>query len=286
MALSLHDASSRLTAEQERLVDAFADLGAVAIERITFAGEARDMKISQAATEKLQTALLDSISHDLRTPLASVIGVLSSLQEEGSGLDDAAKKDLIQVAFKEAEELNDSITNLLDMSRIQAGAITISTESCDLNDIISVALDQLGDRSKDRTIRVPEATELPFVSADFGLVVKVLFNLLDNAIRYSSPDSPVEINARRIAQEVEIEVADRGIGIPPQHLPHIFERFHRMPHTSVSGTGLGLSICKGIVEAHGGRIAVENRHGGGTIIRVTLPVAEAISANEGERDER
>ena len=149
-----------------------------------------------------------------------------------------------------------------------------------------MALDQLGDRLKGRTIRVPEAAELPFVSADFGLFVKVLVNLLDNAIKYSSPDSPVEVSARRVAQEVEIAVADRGIGIPPEHLPYIFERFHRVPRTGVSGTGLGLSICKGIVEAHGGHIAAENRHGGGTIIRVTLPVVEAISANEGERDER
>ncbi len=279
MAISVLDASSKVTTEQEQLLDAFADLAAVAIERIVFAEEARDTKMSLAATEKLQTALLDSISHDLLTPLASVIGVLSSLQEE-LGLDSATKKNLLQVACEEAERLNSSITNLLDSSRIQAGTIRISKQPSDVNEIIGVALDQFGDRSGGRVIKVDIATGLPYISADFSLIVKVLLNLLDNAVKYSSPDLPVEIRAWWVGQEVEIEVADRGIGIPPPDLLYIFQRFYRVPHTRVPGLGLGLSICKGIVDAHGGRITAENRYGGGTIIRLTLPVAEDTLENE------
>ncbi len=281
LAITGIEPSSDLTAGQERLLDVFADVVAVALERIALAQRARDMEVFQAATEKLQTALLDSISHEMRTPLTSVIGVLSSLQQE-FGLDDATKKNLVQVASKEAERLSNSITNLLDLSRIQAGAISIDRQPCDVRDIISVALDQMGDRANGRSITVDAGVELSSVSVDFGLIVKVLLNLVDNAIKYSPPESPVEISARLIAREVEIEVADRGIGIPPQELPYIFQRFHRIPNTVLPGMGLGLSICKGIVEAHGGRIAAENRPGGGTIVRLTLPVAEATAEKKGQ----
>jgi len=274
IAVSLTNVSSRLAAEQERLLDAFADLAAVAVERIVFAREALNMQISQAATEKLQTAFLDSISHDLRTPLASVVGVLSSLQE-GTGLDDATKENLIQLAREEAERLNSSITEMLDISRIESGAIRLSRQLSDVNDIISVALDELGNRSGGRTINVDVAAGLPFVPVDFALIVKVLLNLLDNTFKYSLPDSPVEVKAHQIGQEVEIDVADRGIGIPPEDLQYVFQRFFRVRHpANVPGIGLGLSICKGIVVAHGGRIAAENRPGGGTVIRLTLPLTE------------
>jgi two-component system sensor histidine kinase KdpD len=267
-----------LAAEQERLLDAFADLAAVAFERIVFAREALNMQISQAATEKLQTAFLDSISHDLRTPLSSVIGVLSSLQEEPN-LDDAAKMSLIQVAREQAERLNNSITNLLDMSRIQAGAVTLSRQPADLSDIISVTLDQLGDRSLGRMVQVDVSPEIPPVSVDFNLIVKVMHNLLDNALKYSSPESTVEVTARQTGEVVEVAVADRGIGIPPQDLPFIFGRFYRVLNTGQPGTGLGLSICKGIVEAHGGEITAENRPGGGAVFKITLPVALASPVN-------
>jgi two-component system sensor histidine kinase KdpD len=279
MALSLGDASSKLTAEQERLLDAFADLAAVTIERIAFAEETLNMKISQAATEKLQTTFLDSISHDLRTPITSVLGVLSSLQED-FGLDDTAKKRLIQVARGEAERLNNSITNLLDISRIQAGAIVISRQPSDVNDIINVTLDELGCYSE-RIIRVDVAAGLPLVSVGFALIVRVLFNLIDNAVKYSPLDSPIDVGARQVVQGVEIEVADRGVGISPQDLPYIFHRFYRVPHTDGPGAGLGLSICKGIMEVNGGQIAVENRPGGGTIIKLILPVDNNASENKG-----
>jgi two-component system sensor histidine kinase KdpD len=276
MALRVSDTTSQLTIEQTRLLEAFADLAAVAVERTQLAEEARNAQILEA-TEKLQTALLNSISHDLRTPLVSIIGVLSSLREEGMGLDDAARTNLIQVATEEAERLNHLITNLLDVSRIEAGAIRISRQPSDVQDIVGVALEQSGSRSGNRPVKIDIPPALPFVSVDFGLIVQALVNILYNALKYSPPDSPIDISGRQVAQHVEIVVADRGIGIPPEDLQRVFDKFYRVHRPdNVTGTGLGLSISKGIVEAHGGHIVAENRPGGGTIIRLTLPVAEAI----------
>jgi two-component system sensor histidine kinase KdpD len=275
MALWVSDTTSQLTMEQTRLLEAFADLAAVAVERTQLAEEARNAQILEA-TEKLQTALLNSISHDLRTPLVSIIGVLSSLREEGMRLDDAARTNLIQVATEEAERLNHLITNLLDVSRIEAGAIRISRQPSDVQDIVGVALEQSGSRSGSRPIKIDIPPALPFVSVDFGLIVQALVNILYNALKYSPPDSPIDISGRQVAQHVEIVVADRGIGIPPEDLQRVFDKFYRVHRPdNVTGTGLGLSISKGIVEAHGGRIAAENRPGGGTVVRLTLPVAEA-----------
>ena len=280
MALWSTDTASELTIEQERLLEAYADLEALAIEGIQLAEEAHNAQILRA-TEKLQTALLNSISHDLRTPLVSIIGALSSLQEEGMGLDDTARKNLIQVASEEAERLNHLITNLLDMSRIDAGAVMISRQSSDLEDIIGVALKQLSHNLENRQVKINLPAELPFVSVDFGLIVQTLVNILDNAFKYSPADSPVEISAHQVGQEIQIEVADRGIGIPPQDLTRVFDKFYRVQRPdNVTGTGLGLSICKGFVEAHGGRIWAENRPGGGTVIKLTLPIAEATESTK------
>jgi two-component system sensor histidine kinase KdpD len=267
--------------EQTRLLEAFADLAAVAIERTRLAEEARNAQILED-TERLQTALLNSISHDLHTPLVSVIGVLSSLQEEGMALDDAARKNLVQVAREEAERLNHLIANLLDVSRLEAGAIRISRQPSDVQDIVGVALEQLGSRFGTRPIKIDIPAELAFVSVDSGLVVQALVNILDNALKYSPPDSPIDISARQVAQQVEIDVADRGVGIPREDLLRVFEKFYRVHRPdNVTGTGLGLSISKGILEAHGGRIVAKNRPGGGTIVRLTLPVAEAAPRDEG-----
>jgi two-component system sensor histidine kinase KdpD len=282
MSLSSAEANSELTIEQERLLEAYADLAALAIEGILLAQEAHNTQALKAK-EKLQTALLNAISHDLRTPLVSIIGVLSSLQEEGISLDEASRKNLIQVAREEAERLNHLITNLLDQSRIEAGAMRISRQPSQVQDLVGAALEQLGSRSSGRPIKIATPPELPFLLVDFGLIVQTLVNVLDNALKYSPPPSPIEITGRQVGEEVHLEVADRGIGIPPQDLTRVFDKFYRIQYPgNVAGTGLGLSICKGIVEAHGGRIAAENRPGGGTIIKLMLPVAESNQKHQEE----
>jgi two-component system sensor histidine kinase KdpD len=284
LALSM-SGTGGLTIEQERLLEAYADLTAVAIESVLLGQEALDAQVLRN-TEKLQTSLLNAISHDLRTPLVSVIGTLSGLQEEGINLDDAARKNLIQVAREEAERLNHLITNLLDESRIEAGAITLSRQPAEVQDLVGAALEQLGSRARARSINIDIPAKMPFVNVDFGLTVQTLVNILDNALKYSPPDTPIEIRGRRIAGEVEIEIADHGAGIPPQDLPQIFDKFYRIKRPdNVAGMGLGLSISKGIVEAHGGRIEAENAPGGGTTIRITIPLAEPISGAAKKRHE-
>jgi two-component system sensor histidine kinase KdpD len=272
------DTASEFTMEEEQLLEAYADLAAVAIEGILLAQEARNIQVLRA-TEKLQNSLLNAISHDLRTPLVSIIGVLSSLQEEGMELDDTAKRNLIEVAREEAERLNHLITNLLDESRIEAGVIKISRQPSEVQDLIGAALEQLGSRSSTRPIEIDIPTELPFISVDFGLIVQTLVNILDNAFKYSSPGLAVEIKGRQVGQEVHIEIADHGAGIPPQDLLRVFDKYYRLRRSeNVAGTGLGLSICKGIAEIHGGNIEAENRPGGGTVIRLMLPVDECKQA--------
>jgi two-component system sensor histidine kinase KdpD len=278
MALSTEKETKQLTIEQERLLEAFADLAAVAIEGIQRAEEAYNAQIlSQVLkdTERLQTALLNSISHDLRTPLVSIIGVLSSLQEEGMNLDEAARKNMIQVGMDEAERLNRLITNLLDVSRIEAGALKINKQPSDVQELLGAALEQLGRRSGSHSIEVNLPSELPTIWVDSGLIVQALFNILDNAVKYSPEESPITINGRREGNRVIMEVADRGVGIPEKDLAHVFEKFYRARRPEkVTGTGLGLSICKGIIEAHGGKVAAENRLGGGTVIRISIPIGQ------------
>jgi len=281
LAILMADDKDRLTIGQERLLEAYANLAAVAIESILLNEESHNAQILRD-TEKLQTALLNSVSHDLRTPLVSIIGVLSSLQEGGILLDDTAKAKLVKVAWEEAERLNHLITNLLDVSRVEAGAIRILKQASDVQDLVGTALEQLGNRAVSRPIEVDIPVNLPFVSVDFGLIVQTLVNIIDNALKYSPADSAIEIKAGNIGNEVQIEIGDRGFGIPPADLLQVFDKFYRIDHPgSVAGTGLGLSICKGIVEAHGGHIVAENRVGGGTIIKLVLPAAEPGQKPEG-----
>jgi two-component system sensor histidine kinase KdpD len=259
---------------QNRLLEAYSDLVAVAIERAQLAQEAQNALVLEASG-KLQTALLNSISHDLRTPLVSIIGVLSSLTESGITLDDESKYKLLEVARGEAERLNHLITNLLDITRLESGVVKLSRQPVELQDIINTTLELLGNRTDGHPIDANLPDNLPFVFVDNDLIVHVFFNILDNAIKYSAPGLPIEIEARQIDSEIEVFVADYGAGIPAQDLKRVFDKFYRVERPeSVSGTGLGLSIAKGIVEAHGGRIFAENRRQKGTEIHLTLPIAE------------
>jgi len=274
------DPTSHLLPEQRRLLEAFASQAALAIERAELAEQARQAQLSRA-TEELQAALLNSISHDLRTPLVSITGALSSLEEDGASLEEPAQRSLITMAREEAERLNRLVGNLLDMTRIEAGALRATTEPCDVQEVISAALDRLGRRLDGRPVTV-EAPPI-LVPMDFVLIAQVLTNLLDNALKYSQPDTPIDIQAHVVDGMLEISVLDRGDGVPPEDLERIFGKFYRVQRpTGASGTGLGLAICQGIVEAHRGRIWAQNRPGGGTIVTVALPVEPADAAPGGE----
>ncbi len=268
------DTSGHLTPEQHRLLGTFASQSAVAIERIQLAEQAQQAQLLRE-TEKLQAALLNSISHDLRTPLSSITGVLSSLCDDEAHLDETTRRELVENAWEEADRMNRLVANLLDMTRLQAGAMRVAQELCDVQDLVGVALAELSNKMQDRPITLNIPANLPLISMDFVLMAHVLVNLLDNAHKYSPPGSPIEIQARIVDTRLEIDIADRGLGIPPDETMRVFEKFYRVQRADgTSGTGLGLSICQGIVEVHGGRIWADNRSGGGAVITLTLPVEQ------------
>jgi two-component system, OmpR family, sensor histidine kinase KdpD len=266
------DPDRHLTRDQHRTLDAFANQIALAIERARLAEQARQTEMLEI-TEKLQTALLNSISHDLRTPLVSITGALSSLADDQIVLDAAARRSLIETASEEADRLNRLVGNLLDMTRLESGAMRFKKEACDIQDLVGSALEDLGQRLGNRSISIDIPDELPIIHLDFVLIERVLVNVIDNAMKYSPAESPIQIKAHAAGAFMEIEVADRGTGIPPEDLTRIFDKFYRVQRPdNVSGTGLGLSISKGIVQAQGGFIAAENRKGGGTIISISIPL--------------
>jgi len=265
--------------ENRRLLEAFTTQAAMAMERIRFSRQAEQTQILQAR-ENLERALLNSISHDLRTPLSSVTGVLTSLREEGAHLSDGARRELLDTACSEADRLNRFVGNLLDMTRIEAGAVRLNVEPCDVQDLVGCALAAVEQRLGGREVSVTLADDLPLIDLDLVLMTQVLVNLLENALKYSPTDSPIEIFASVEDSWLQLEVADRGHGVPEHDLKRVFDKFYRIPiPEGAGGTGLGLSICKGIVEAHGGRIGAENRTGGGLRVVIRLPLASQEDRN-------
>ncbi|MFC1974849.1 DUF4118 domain-containing protein [Chloroflexota bacterium] len=267
---------AQLTPDQYQLLEIFANQAAVAIERTRMAEQVRQAQLLRE-TEKLQAALLNSISHDLRTPLASITGVLSTLRGDEPYLDETTRRELIENAYEEADRMNRLVANLLDMTRLQADAIKVALELCDVQDVIGVALEQLTPRLQDRPVTITIPDNLPLVPMDFVLISHVVLNLIDNAHKYSPLDTSIEIQAQVTGDQVQISVSDHGLGIPSNELTRIFEKFYRVPRADgVSGTGLGLSICQGLVEAHGGRIWAAARSSGGAILTMTLPLEQPI----------
>lgn len=261
-----------LPPDQRELLGIFLDQTALALTRADLATKAKRAEVLQEA-DKLQRALLNSVSHNLRTPLASVLGVLNTILEDASLLDVPTQQSLLKTAQDEAKQLDWLVQNLLDMTRIEGRAIRVKAEPCDVHDVVAAALRQLGESARSHSILVTIAPGLPLVRMDDVLMVQVLVNLLDNARKYSPADAPVEIQARLAAGQLEIAVLDRGRGIPEGELERVFDKFYRVSVPGApKGTGLGLSICKGFVEAHNGRILAKRRTEGGTEISVFLPL--------------
>jgi two-component system sensor histidine kinase KdpD len=261
-----------LSPDQRKILDAYANQVALAIEGAQLVELAHQSELLEA-TERLQSALLNSISHDLRTPLVSITGALSSLEETNPVMDEEVKHSLIETAREEAERLNRLVGNLLDITRLEGGVMQLHLEACDIQELIGSALEQIGPSLKGRQVNVEISPNIPLVSLDFVLFSRVLVNVIDNALKYSPPDKPIDILARLSNHELVISIRDKGEGIPPEDLERIFDKFYRVQRPdNVSGTGLGLSICKGIVEAHHGTIRAENRPEGGAIFIIRVPL--------------
>jgi two-component system sensor histidine kinase KdpD len=265
------------TREQQRLLASFVNQTTLAVDRIQLAEKARQAQILRE-TERLQTALLNSISHDLRTPLTSITGALSSLHDDDAFLDEAARRDLVDTALGEAERMNRLVNNLLDMTRLESGALKLVREPADVPDLIGVVLDQLGSRLHSHELALDLPDDLPLVSIDFVLMAQVLVNVIENAVKYSPAYTMIEISAGAEGESLLLQIRDRGIGIPAESLTRVFDKFYRVQEGDKSvGTGLGLSISKTIVEAHGGSIWLENRTDGGTIVNIRLPLQQPES---------
>ena len=249
-----------LSPDQSRLLDALTDQAALAIERINLAEDVDRAKIA-AETERLRNALLTSISHDLRTPLASIIGAATGLKDYRASLDEESQSELLRTIQEESDRLNHFIGNLLDMTRLEAGAIAPHSDAVDLSDVIGSALRRAAKILEGRRTKIDLAPDLPMPKLDPVLFEQVLFNLLDNAAKYSPPGGAVEIRARLEGHSVRLEIMDEGDGIPDSALERIFDKFYRVQAGDRRrvGTGLGLAICRGFVEAMGGTIHAGNR---------------------------
>ena len=248
-----------LSASQRRLLDAVGHQTAVAIERMTLAADIDKARLGEER-ERLRSSMLTSVSHDLRTPLASIIGALSSLRSYRERYDRETRDELLQTALSEAERLDRFVSNLLDMTRLDAGAIVPKREPVDAGDLVSTALRRAGPLLKDKAVTTSVAPDLPPLSLDFVLAEQVLFNLLDNAGKYSPTGGRIEIEVKQVGERIEFVVRDEGPGIPPEALDKLFGKFYRAEgDRRRAGTGLGLAIAKGFVEAQGGTITARNR---------------------------
>ena len=273
VAVRPKDTGLLLDPEQLHLLESLINQVALAIERTRLSDEAQQAHV-RVETERMRNAILSSVSHDLRTPLATITGAASSLLDERSPLNASDRLELSQSIYREANRLDRLLKNLLDMMRIEAGAVQLNKEWHPLDEIVGAALSRLEERLRNVTVRTTFPPDLPMVQIDGVLMEQVVINLLENAAKYAPPGSVIEVSASAGNKEVVVEVADRGQGIPVGEEVRIFDKFYRAKPAREGGVGLGLTICRGIVEAHGGRIWAENRTGGGAVFRFAIPLSE------------
>jgi two-component system sensor histidine kinase KdpD len=252
------------------------------IERARLRQESLQIEVLQK-TDALRSALLSSISHDLRTPLASIKASASSLLQEDVQWNDEERRSFTLAIEREADRLNRLVANLLDMSRIEGGALKPEKEWYPIDELIHDVLGHMQSIVLDRVVRTDIPDVLPPVQLDYLEIEQVLTNLLENAVRYTPYETPLDVSVQVEGDQMVISVADRGPGIPPADLEHVFDKFYRVLGRTPgrpTGSGLGLAVSKGLIEAHGGHIWAENREGGGAVFRFTLPL---IKKREGER---
>ncbi|MGE0644519.1 MAG: DUF4118 domain-containing protein [Nitrospira sp.] len=273
VAVQTKDPALLLDPDHLHLLESLVNQVALAIERTRLSDEAQQAHV-EAEAERMRSTILSSVSHDLRTPLATISGAASSLAEGREELNAAARRDLARSIYREADRLDRLLKNLLDMMRLEAGAVRLNREWHSLDEIIGAALARLEGRLDGHAVSTAFPTDLPLVFVDGVLLEQVVINLVENAVKYTPPRSTIDLSASVSDREVVVEVADHGSGIPPGEESRIFDKFYRGKSAREGGVGLGLTICRGIVEAHSGRIWVENRPGGGALFKFTIPLSE------------
>jgi two-component system sensor histidine kinase KdpD len=258
-------------------LETFANQTALAIERALLADEAQEAGVRIEA-ERLRSSILATVSHDLRTPLSTITGAASTLLESSDRLDARTQRELLESVREEADRLGRLVQNLLEMTRLESGAVQIRREPHPVEEVIGAALSRLGKRLADRRVTTSVPADLPLVLIDDVLIEQVLVNLLDNALKYTPARTPLFIRAVATDRGVTVEVADRGPGLPRGEEDRVFEKFYRAAPGGGRGAGLGLAICRGIIDAHGGRIWAHNVPEGGVAFLFTLPIAEGATA--------
>ncbi len=276
LGIWLKDPPDYINLEEKQMLEAYANLAALAMERVQLMEKANQIRISKE-TEKLQSALLNSISHDLRTPLSTILGTLSTLHEAevtpGLVMDREARSDLVNAGLEEADRMNRLIGNLLDMTRLESGAIHLKLSEAYIADVIASALRRLKSQTAQIYIHMEIAPEIPPVTMDITLIEQVIVNLMDNAIKFSSPGDTIQVKAEVMKQNLTVTIADQGSGIPEDEIDRIFEKFYRSrSHERTTGSGLGLAICKGFIDVHNGKIIAWNNPDRGISISFTIPL--------------
>jgi two-component system sensor histidine kinase KdpD len=257
--------------DQLHQLETFANQTALALERARLAQEAEQAQVHME-TERLRNSLLSSVSHDLRTPLATITGAATTLLAQGALVEEPVRRELLESVRDEADRLNQLVQNLLEMTRLESGALKIRREWHAMEEVVGSAVRRcrrvLGKRPLD--VRVPP--DLPLVEMDDVLIEQVLINLLDNAAKYTPDGSRISILATSYPDRVTVQVTDRGPGLPPGTEERIFDKFYRSETQPGRGAGLGLAIAKGIIDAHGGKIWAQNQPEGGTTFYFVLPI--------------
>jgi two-component system, OmpR family, sensor histidine kinase KdpD len=268
-----------LTPDQRRLLDALVDQGALAIERVLLV-EDMDRVKRNVESDRLRSALLTSISHDLKTPLASVLGAASTMRDLPGALSEAEKHDLLATVIDESERLNRFIANLLDMTKLESGAIKPNAARLDVSEVIGSALRRASKILAHHKVSLELEADLPMLELDAVLFEQALFNLLDNAAKYAPPGTTISIRGWRDSRFVTLQILDEGEGIPRSEVESVFDKFYRAQkgdHVR-PGTGLGLAIARGFIEAMGGTILADNRNDrSGAVLTIRLPIPPSAS---------
>ncbi len=270
--IRLWRAGPLLQPSEERLLHTFASQGAMALERAWLSQTETRARVLEES-DRLKSALLSSVSHELRTPLATIKAAVTSLRSGEVAWESSAREDLLAAVDDEADHLNRLVGNLLDMSRIEAGALKPSRQWNLISEIVGSVLSRLRQATSDHTLEVDLPEDLPFVPVDYVQMEQVFANLVSNSLKYAPPSTTICISARKQDETtLLVQVSNQGPPVPEEHLDRIFDKFYRVTAADrVTGTGLGLSICKGIIEAHGGRIWAENLPDG-FAFNFTLPL--------------
>lgn len=270
--MRLWQTSSQFSPQETRLLEAYTSQGALSLERIRLAKSENKARVLEES-DQLKSSLLNSVSHELRSPLAAIKASVSSLRSGAVDWNNAAREDLLATIEEETDHLNLLVGNLLDMSRIESGALKPQKKWNAIDEIVTGVATKMHKQLQNHQLEIVFPQDLPLVPTDYVMIEQVFSNLISNSIKYAPANTPIELKAEVEGEILHVQVLNHSPAVPVEHLERIFDKFYRVTAADrITGTGLGLSICKGIVEAHGGRIWAENQSDH-FVFHFTLPLS-------------